>query len=139
MEAIARYSMKDLEYCVEDGVISVINEIAITSKDMKQKLFYELLDYAQVKGSRSPKELPLKALTDPYMKLSLHTALIIQPYAHARFQCARSLRFILLNRLTLFAACINVLSFLYLRFAQRLSFISKWKRTFAIMLRPHFP
>ena len=89
--------------------------------------------------SSSPKEPPLKALTEPDVKLSLHPALIIQPNTHTRFQCAKSSLFLLLKALTLLAACINVLSFLYLRFAQRLSFLSKWNKTLVITLRPNFP
>src|SRR3989338_8133706 len=89
--------------------------------------------------SSSLKEPPLKALTEPDVKLSLHPALIIQPNTHTRFQCAKSSLFLLLKALTLLAACINVLSFLYLRFAQRLSFLSKWNKTLVITLRPNFP
>jgi hypothetical protein len=47
------------------------------------KIFFNIKDrndfIARVIGSSSPKELPLQALTEPDMNLSVHPALIIQP------------------------------------------------------------
>ena len=77
--------------------------------------------------SSSPREPPPEALTEPDVKLSPHPALIIQSEQHI-YQCANSLGCLLLKAVTRFTACALVFSDLYFRFAQRLSFWSKWCR-----------
>ena len=77
--------------------------------------------------SSRPKEPPLWPLTEPYVKLSLHTAppvhLFINPVGAT--QWGNQPGFILRARFIRRAACISVFSCLYFAFAQRLRRLSK--------------
>ncbi len=113
----------------------VQNQKLVAAEFFSMEDMQKLLNYLLARSS-SPKELPLEALTEPDVKLSLHPALIIQPQI---YQWANNPGFLPLKAQTRPMACAVLLSFLYLRFAQQLSFLSKWNNTWLVTPRPYFP
>ncbi|MBI4619059.1 MAG: hypothetical protein HY739_02660 [Desulfobacterales bacterium] len=69
-------------YCSDSAINLPSNKVIIG--EIQGFSIGSMLRITDWQWSSSPKEPPLKALTEPDVKLSLHPALIIQPDTHTR-------------------------------------------------------